>query len=53
MGAEIAVMSDFLRTLGAIHILKLAHTSSATSYDIRMCYFTFSEIDFACIVSRR
>jgi hypothetical protein len=53
MRAEITVLSDFFRALGAIHVLILIHTSSATSYDVRMSYFTFSEIDFACIISKR
>jgi hypothetical protein len=39
--------------MGALHIFILAQTPSFPVGNTRMCYFTFSEIDFACIISRR
>jgi hypothetical protein len=53
MWAEIAVSCDFLRALGAVDIRILAHMSSGLPFIGPTRYFTFSEIDFACIISKR
>jgi hypothetical protein len=53
MWAEIAISCDFLRALGAINVLILTHMSSTNPFIGPMRYFTFSEIDFACIISKR